>query len=239
MVQPGELVLHELGGRDDIRYSQFAWRSVMALAHKGLSVRRVPVRVSDKEAISFSGQHKVPILLHGDAVVHDSWRIAEYLDAQFPDSPLFDGVQGQSYALFVNSWVDRLLIPMLAPILMIDVVACVEKRCASHLRAQIEGAFGNSLEALAEGRDAALVRFSKALEPARATVKRQAFLSGPAPAYPDYILFSLFQWARITSNAALLREGDLLGGWVERMLDLHGGLARAEPARAAREAREA
>ncbi len=54
--------LYELGGIDDVRYSQFSWRTRMALAHKGLEFDTVAVRVSDKAAIAFSDQDKVPIL---------------------------------------------------------------------------------------------------------------------------------------------------------------------------------
>jgi hypothetical protein len=65
------LVLYELGGRNDARYSLFSWRTRLALAHKGLSAELRPVRVSDKAAIGFSGQGKVPILVDGERVVVD------------------------------------------------------------------------------------------------------------------------------------------------------------------------
>ena len=42
------LTLYELGGLEDRRYSQFSWRTRLALAHKGLAVTSHPVRVSDK-----------------------------------------------------------------------------------------------------------------------------------------------------------------------------------------------
>jgi hypothetical protein len=41
------------------------------------------------------------------------------------------------------------------------------------------------------------------------------------------------EWGRIVSGFALLEQKDPLFAWRERMLDLHGGLARAEAARAA------
>lgn len=31
---------------------------------------------------------QVPVLIDGDQTLHDSWRIAEYLDSQYPDLPL-------------------------------------------------------------------------------------------------------------------------------------------------------
>ena len=60
------LTLYELGGLDDRRYSLYSWRTRMALAHKGLTPEYRPVRVSDKAAIAFSKQDKVPILIDGD-----------------------------------------------------------------------------------------------------------------------------------------------------------------------------
>ena len=60
------LILYELGGRDDRRYSLYSWRARMALAHKGLTPDYKPVHVSDKAAIAFSKQDKVPILVDGE-----------------------------------------------------------------------------------------------------------------------------------------------------------------------------
>ena len=56
-------VLYDLAGaEDDRRFSPYCWRSKMALAHKGLEVKTVPWRFTDKEAIRFSGQGRVPVL---------------------------------------------------------------------------------------------------------------------------------------------------------------------------------
>src|SRR5690348_10717265 len=79
------LILYELGGANGQRYSQFSWRTRMALAHKGLEFETVPVRVGDKAAIAFSEQDKVPILRDGEQIVSDSWKIAEYLESAYPD----------------------------------------------------------------------------------------------------------------------------------------------------------
>ena len=65
------LELWELGGRDDCRFSTFSWRTRLALHHKGLSFAVHPVAVSDKAAIGFSGQGKVPILKHDGRVIPD------------------------------------------------------------------------------------------------------------------------------------------------------------------------
>jgi len=227
------MILYELGGLEGKRYSQFAWRTRLALAHMGLDPKTRLVRVSDKAAIEFSQQLKVPILVVGETVISDSWQIGVYLAATYRDRPSIFGCEaGQGLARFVNSWVDRQLIPQLVPLLMIDVMECVDEEDARHLRPQIEQSFRGTLEKLAENRDAEIAGFRRLLDPARTTLRTQPFLSGAAPAYADYILFSVFQWARIVSEFELLENRDIVAAWRERMLDLFGGLARREPARA-------
>jgi glutathione S-transferase len=228
------LTLYELGGLRDCRYSQFSWRTRLALAHKGLGVSYRPVRVSDKQAIAFSAQDKVPILVdESGTAITDSWRIAEHLESRWPDHPsLFGGSAGHAFARFINNWVDRTLVPQAAPMLMGDVVECVDAEDAAHLRRQMEKIFGKSLEELRAEREARIKEFRRALDPARGSLRTQQFLSGSTPAYPDYILFSLFQWARIVSPFDLIDPGDTpLLGWRARMLELFDRLAGREAAR--------
>ena len=223
------LTLFELRARDGQRYSQFSWRSTMALAHKDLKAEHKPVRVSDKAAIAFSNQDKVPILADGADVIPDSWRIAEHLEARYPDaSSLFGGETGHALARFINAWVDRTLIGRLVPLLAADVVQMLDETDGLYLRAQFERFFGKPLEELAAARDKDIAGFRKLLDPARAVIRAQPFLSGANPAYADYILFSLFQWARIVSAFEVLEPKDALTAWRERMLDLFGGLARTQ-----------
>jgi glutathione S-transferase len=221
--------LHGLNGR---RYSLFSWRARMALAHKRLAFESRPVKITDKAAIAFSGQTRVPILRDGATVVSDSWKIAEHLERAYPEAPsLFGGEGGHALARFVNAWADRQLVAAVVPCLMLDNVAALEADDAAYLRAVIEKASGKTLEMLAEGREASLKGFARLLDPLRATLRSQAFLCGAGPAYADYIVFSVLQWARVASATPALPADDALWSWFERLLDAHGGLARAEPAR--------
>jgi glutathione S-transferase len=221
--------LHGLNGR---RYSLFSWRARMALAHKGLAFESRPVKVTDKAALAFSGQTKVPIVRDGATIVSDSWKIAEHLERSYPDRPsLFGGAGGHALARFVNAWADRQLVAAVVPCLMLDNVAAVEPDDAAHLRAGVEKATGKTLEELAAGRGASLKAFARLLDPLRATLRSQAFLCGAGPGYADYIVFSVLQWARVASATPVLPADDALAPWFERLLDAHDGLARAEPAR--------
>ena len=65
-------------------------RVALALAHKGLEVESVEISYSDRSpVIEVSGQGLVPVLVDGDEVVADSVRILRYLEAKWPDPPLF------------------------------------------------------------------------------------------------------------------------------------------------------
>jgi glutathione S-transferase len=225
------LRLYELSGLKDRRYSLFSWRARLAVAHKQLECELVPVRVSDKAAIAFSKQDKVPILCDGDEVVVDSWRIAEHLEDNHPGPSLFGCSSGRALAQFVASFVDRHLVPRLVPILMAEVMSIVDAVDGTHLRQQIEKVFRRTLEELAATRDEEIVAFRRLLDPARATLRVHPYLCGASAGYADYALFSLFQWARIVSAVKVLDDGDPVAAWRDRVLDLYGGMARAQPSR--------
>jgi len=220
------IILWELGGREDRRYSLFSWRTRMALAHKGLAFDAKPVRMSDKAAIAFSGGKTVPVVKDGEAVVRDSWKIAEYLESRYPEKPtLFGGTIGQGVTQAFNVWVDRVLVlPMLA-LIVADVHERVDPADEHYFRESMEKMLKMTLEEARKGRAEAMSRLTRVLEPMQALLKRQPWISGAQPAYADYILFSLFQWARMMSPHEVLEEG-ALREWRERVLDLHGGFAR-------------
>ena len=229
------LELWELGGRNDCRFSMFSWRTRLALHHKGLPFTVHPVSVSDKAAIDFSGQKKVPILRYRDRIVADSWAIALYLEREFPEQPtLFDGPVGETLSHVFNLWADREIIPALVPYLMRDVIDCVNEADGVHLRGQIEGALKKSLEELATEREKALPAFRRKLQPVRKALEHKKFLGGADPTYADYILFGVLQWSRVTSPVQVLEPGDAIAGWFDRVLDLYDGAGRLEASRAGR-----
>lgn len=224
------IILWELRGRDDRRYSLFSWRTRMALAHKGLPYETKPVCMSDKAAIAFSGGKTVPVIDDGGTVVRDSWKIAEHLERTYAHAPtLFGGDIGRGVTHALNVWADRAVLPVMFAIVAPDVHERVDPADAAYFRGMAEGATKKTLEALRAGRDESLKRLGRALEPMQSLLKRQPFVCGAQAAYGDYILFSFFQWARVTSPQELLGPEDPLCGWRERMLDLHGGLARNVP----------
>ena len=117
-----KLKLFELCGSDSSRvFSPYCWRIRMALAHKGLDAESIPWRFTEKDAIKPHKSDKVPVLLHGDEAVADSWAIANYLEDKYPDKPsLFGGKGGRAMARMLNSWGD-LMAACMASFIVSDV----------------------------------------------------------------------------------------------------------------------
>jgi glutathione S-transferase len=224
------ICLYELKGKGERRYSLFSWRTRMALKHKGLEFESCPVRMSDKAAIAFSGGKTVPVIKDEDTVVRDSWKIAEYLESRYADArPLFGGEIGRGVSAAFNTWVDRAVVPAMLPVIAADIYERVDPDDEAYFRQTMEKALKTSLEESRARRDAAVLNLGRLLAPMQEACKRQPFISGANAAYADYILFSVFQWARVMSPQELLGPEDPLCRWRERMLELFGSFARNVP----------
>ncbi|MBV8926824.1 MAG: glutathione S-transferase family protein [Bradyrhizobium sp.] len=225
------LQLFELVGTDAGRpFSPYCWRTRMALAHKGLDHGSIPWRFTEKAVIAPHGSDKVPVLLHVDKAVADSWKIATYLEDAFPDCPsLFGGEGGRAAMKMINSWGDIAIVGGIFPLIVADIPSHLGPPDADYFRTSREARLGRKLEEAAAERDKAVVAFRRALEPLRMTLRAQPFLGGAAPNYADYIVFGGFQWARVVSSFRLLAEDDPIYAWREKLLDAFDGLARKSP----------
>jgi len=224
------ITLWELGGKGNRRYSLFSWRTRMALKHKALAFESQPVCMSDKAAIAFSNGKTVPVIKDAEVVVRDSWKIAEHLEERYPQAPaLFGGAIGRGVSQAFNTWVDRVVVPAMLPVIVADIHERVDPRDDGFFRDMMEKIVKKTLEQTRVERDDALKRLGRALEPMQAALKRQPYVCGQDPAYADYILFSVFQWARVMSPHEVLGPEDPLCAWRERVLDLFGGFARNVP----------
>lgn len=84
-------------------------RVALALAHKGLSVESVVISYEDRSEVErVSGQGLVPVIEHDGTVVWDSTAILEYLEATYPEPPLYpaDPARRTEMRLFID-WFNR------------------------------------------------------------------------------------------------------------------------------------
>jgi glutathione S-transferase len=226
------ITLFDLAGAEaDRRFSPFCWRTKMALAHKGLEVETVPWRFTEKDKLPQPNAGRVPVIVDGGRVVHDSPAIADYLEAQYPGrASLFGEEGGRALTRFVQNWTETILQPALIGFVVLDICRHAAPQDQAYFRQSREERFGRSLEDVVKGRETRLPAFRENLAPLRRTIERQKFLAGAAPAYADYIVFGAFQWARAISDFELLAADDPIAAWRGRLLDLFGALARKSPA---------
>ncbi len=227
--------MYDLAGADPrLRFSPYCWRIRMALAHKGLEAETIPWRFNEKQAIAFSGQERVPVLVDGEKVVADSWQIALYLDVAYPDRPaLFGSADARSAALFVKRWCESQLHPALVRLIVADIVKILHPDDVAYFRESREKALGATLEDYVADRKTHLKTLHGALLPLRLTVKDLDFLGGAQPSYADYIVFGALQWARCASPQNLLPAEDPVTAWFDRLAGLYDGLGARAPRAAA------
>jgi glutathione S-transferase len=226
------ITMYDLAGADaDRRFSPFCWRARMALAHKRLEVETVPWRFTEKDKLPQPNDGRVPVIVDGGKVVHDSSAIADYLDERYADRPsLFDGGATRGLTKFVQNWTETVLQVGLMRLVVLDIWRHIRPADQEYFRQSREPRFGMTLEEVVKDRVDRLPAFRASLDPLRRTVERQDFVCGSAPAYADYVAFGAFQWARAISDFELLAADDAIHAWRSRMLDLYDGLARRTPA---------
>jgi len=226
------ITLYDLAGAEaDRRFSPFCWRARMALAHKGLDVETVPWRFTEKDKLPQPNAGRVPVIVDGGQVVHDSTAIADFLEARYPDdATLFGGESGRALTSFVQNWTETVLQPALVGLVVLDIWRHAAPQDQAYFRQSREERFGTSLENVVKDREQRLPAFRDSLAPLRRTLELQKFLSGEAPAYPDYVVFGAFQWARAISDFELVAADDPVAAWRRRLLDAFNGLARSAPA---------
>lgn len=80
--------------------SPFAWRAMLALAHKGLPYEGRLLSFSAREHkapdfLALNPRGKVPVLVDGDVVVRESTAILRHLDRVAPEPSLFGGTRAE------------------------------------------------------------------------------------------------------------------------------------------------
>lgn len=225
------MTMYERVGFEDRRPSPFSWRIRFALMHKRLDVLYRPTRFLDSDLIEqLSGQRCVPILVDDTKVVHDSWRIALYLEERFPDRPALFGqecVHGE--ARLINLWADTALGRPIRHLIYADFIYCLAPEDRPYFRTSREAILGQTLEAACADRATWQTQFDIACEPLESLLVEQDFIAGTSPRYADYAVFSLFQWARLGSPRDLVKKESAIDGWRTRMISLFDGLADKFP----------
>ncbi len=219
--------LYELVGRDrSIGFSPFVWRVKMALAHKGLSYETVPLHFTEiKDAVSFAEASTVPVLLDGQNVVSDSWEIVCYLEEAYPDSPSI--FSDHHAAKLFNFQMGMPLLATLFRTIVADIYSVIHDMDKDYFRESREARIGCTIEDAAKDFDSSFSSFKANLEPYSQFFKRETYIGGAGPTYQDFALYSMFLWARATSDKKLVEDDDPIAQWISRMDQCCDGIGGA------------
>jgi glutathione S-transferase len=219
--------LYELTTRDDRRPSPYCWRTKYALAHKGLAFTAVPLGFTELPT-RFQGAHKtVPIIDDGGTVVGDSWAIADYLDATYPDRPrLFGSATERALCRFVEASFLGGPARIIMSVVIGDIFDRARDEDRAYFRASREQRLGCTIEEAVATRHTRLEALRAGLEPIRLALAANGgpFLCGAAPTYADYVAAGGLLWPASVTTLPLLRSDDPLMPWLARIQDLYDGL---------------
>ena len=226
--------LYDLACRDQrVFFSPYCWRTRMALRHKGLAFESIPWHFTDKEQIARTGEGRVPVIVDDGNWVHDSWRIAEYLDEKYPQQPaLMADAAARATAKFVDGWCTATVFPPLRPICVAHVFAIVADKDKTYFRESREKPLGVKLEEVSTDPEAERAVLIKALRPFEEMLAVAPYFGGEDPSYADYILFGTLMWPYTVCPEMPLAQGSRVAGWFDRLLDLNAAYARTSGARA-------
>jgi glutathione S-transferase len=224
------VVLYDLVGQGDRRFSPNCWRTRMALAHKGLDCEARATRFIDIKGIGDGQCRTVPVIEDQGRLIVDSWAIATYLERAYPDRPsLFGGPGGEAVTRLVSDWCTAALHGAIVRLILLDIHDRLVPEDRNYFRTTREQRFGRTLEAVQAGREQRIEAFRQSLQPLRMTLEQAAFLGGERPLYADHLVFGALQWARMASPFQLLAADDPIRAWFARCLDLYDGLGRKAP----------
>jgi glutathione S-transferase len=225
------ITLYDLVFDGDRRPSPFCWRAKFAMAHKHLEWTEVPIGFTEKHKIAFADSKLVPVIQDNGTAVKDSWAIVQHLDEAYPEHLLLKNEMGHAYSQFTNGWTDTVVNVGVFPLIVGDLYDRIRPEDKEYFAESRSARLGTRDFASFQNkaREKGLTSFRALLEPARRLLSHQKFLSGAAPAYPDYILAGTFMWPRSVSPLELLETSDPIYAWRERMLDLFDGMGRKAP----------
>lgn len=224
------ILMYDLVGSDKARpFSPHCWKIRMALEHKKLEYETIPVTFTQISSIENGGYKRIPIIKQGNELIEDSYAIAQHIAERYPETygSLFSGKGGTGISKFVESWSMTQLHPWIAKWALMDIHNMLDPEDQKYFRESREALFKKPLEEVVADREDRIADLTNILTPLRFMLKSQPYIGGQSPLFADYIVFGAFQWLRLCSGLQMIPSDEPVLDWVNRMLDLHDGLARS------------
>ncbi|PKH86846.1 glutathione S-transferase N-terminal domain-containing protein [Colwellia sp. Bg11-28] len=199
--------LYELAGKNNVIFSPYCWRVRLALLHKELDFLSVKTAFTDIQKISDSKFKTVPVIHDGNVNMNDSFKIIEYLEANYPEKPsLFSSNEGRVLSIFIEAWANSLHSDI-ARMAIADIHSHLQDQDKPYFRRTRESFFGKKLEDVQqENYDTAKESFLSKLSVLEKYLTKTEFIGGASPLYPDFIVFGSLQWLFTTSHTFEINE---------------------------------
>lgn len=130
----------------------------------------------------------------------------------------------------VNHWADQTLGAAIRRLIAAAFIQCLDAGDRAYYRSSREATFGCSLEEYCADRPRWLAEFAAIAAPLERSLAERPYVAGAAPGYADYIVFSMFQYARLGCPEDFLAEGTALRRWRDALTGMFGGLGGRYPA---------
>ncbi|KAI9294885.1 hypothetical protein K502DRAFT_316396 [Neoconidiobolus thromboides FSU 785] len=226
MVEFYDLV-NKKGGK---HFSPFAWRSLLALKHKGIEFNHHGLTFAEINEqipkLSNGEWTKIPLVKFDDeTIAYDSPKIADYLEANYPEKPLFPN--GRHFATFLESYLATFL-PLFKSVILDAFNSLEAEEDIKYFRNSREALFKVSLEEFAGKKEDHKEAVDKLLLPFRTTLAKTKFLEGDKAAYSDYILFGHLKFVQMVSietfdTFVTNHKDPVLNSWFNSIQNLYDG----------------
>ncbi len=223
--------VYELCGADETHlFSPHCWKTRYSLAHKGLDFETIPTPFTKVAGTEGGPKRTVPVMRDGETVIHDSFKIALYLEEKYPDAPsLFNGEGSIALTRLVIDWSQTQLHPAVVRVSLMDIYNALAPEDQAFFRETREKLFGVTLEEFDANFPKNGEALNLALAPLKSMLGKQPFIGGDTPLFADYVVFGALQWLRICCTHDVKPEGRV-AEWFDRLLDMYDGMGRAAKA---------
>mgnify|MGYP005989031139 FL=1 len=213
------ITLFELAGADrSLRFAPHCWKSKLALVHKQLSYKTEAVWFTEKEKFAFAEQPLLPVITDGEEVISDSWKIAEYLEANYS---LFANTEAKVKAEEFHQWLSSVLSKHIPGILILDLYNVIAEQDKEYFRTSREERIGTTLEEFAATPEKHIKGLQAELSPVRESLADQDYLGGDTPDYRDICLLGTFLWIATSGTPEFLEKDDIIYAWYQRVLKVY------------------
>lgn len=227
MANDKRITLYDLQLAAGCTISPFVWATKYAVAHKGLEMDVVPGGFTGIPDRTGGRSERLPVIVDDGEWVLDSWLIAEHLDRKYPDRPTLIGDPSvKVLAQFLETWLWQTAISPWMTCYIKNYRDWSLPQDHEYVTSSRENMFGRRIEEIIVGREDRLPQVPPQLELLRGILKAHKWLGGESPNYADYRALSVFLFCASVADTPPLTDDDPLRDWIERGLDLHGGLGR-------------